>query len=62
MVKKIKKFSEKSGPTSEEGEPGGGGYGFCRGGRKQGMPWGLFTGSKAQKSYYLRTKHTISRK
>ena len=26
------------------------------------MPWGLFTGSKAQKSYYLRTKHTFPRK
>ena len=41
LVKKIKKISEKSGPTSEEGEPGGGGYGFCRGGSKQGMPWRL---------------------
>lgn len=40
LVKKNKKISEKSGLTSEEGGAGGG-YGFCLGGRKQGMPWRL---------------------
>lgn len=62
LVKKNKKNSEKSGLTSEREKTGGGGYGFCRGGRKQGAPWRLFAGSKAPKAYYLRAKHTIFRK
>lgn len=62
MVKKIKKFSKKSGPTSEEGEPGGVGMAFAGEDANRGCPGGFKEGSKAQKAYYLRTKHTIFRK
>ena len=62
MVKKNKKNFGKERTNARGWGTGGGGYGFCRGGRKQGMPWRLFTGSKAQKAYYLRTKHTFPRK
>ena len=55
LVKKIKKFSEKSGLTSEKEKTGGVGMAFAWEAANRGGP-------KAQKAYYLRAKHTISRK
>lgn len=62
LVKKNKKNSEKSGLTSEEGGAGGVGMAFAREAANRGCPGGFKEGSKAQKAYYLRAKHTISRK
>ena len=55
LVKKIKKFSEKSGLTSEKEKTGGVGMAFAWEAANRGGP-------KAQKAYYLRAKHIISRK
>lgn len=41
LVKKNKKIFGKERTNERERENGGGGYGFCLGGRKQGMPWRL---------------------
>ncbi len=62
LVKKNKKIFGKERTNERERGSGGGGYGFCPGGRKQGRPWRLFAGSKAQKAYCLRAKHTFFRK
>lgn len=61
-MKKIKKFSEKSGLTSEREKTGGVGMAFAWEAANRGCPGGFKEGSKAQKSYYLRTKHTFPRK
>lgn len=61
-MKKNKKNSEKSGPTSEEGGAGGVGVAFAGEAANRGCPGGFKEGSKAQKAYYLRTKHTFPRK
>lgn len=62
LVKKNKKISEKSGPTSEEGKPGGVGMAFAPEAANRGCPGGFKECTKAQKAYYLRAKHTIFRK
>ena len=62
LVKKNKKISEKSGLTSEREKTGGVGMAFAWEAANRGCPGGFKEGSKAQKSYYLRTKHTIFRK
>lgn len=41
LVKKNKKNFEKERTNERGWETGGGGYGFYRGGRKQGIPWRL---------------------
>lgn len=62
LVKKNKKFSEKSGLTSEKEKTGGVGMAFAWEAANRGGPGGFYEGSKAQKAYCLRAKHTISRK
>ena len=41
LVKKNKKNFGKERTNERGRRSGGGGYGFCLGGRKQGMPWRL---------------------
>lgn len=62
LVKKNKKISEKSGPTSEDGKPGGVGMAFAWEAANRGCSGGFKEGPKAPKTYYLRTKHTFPRK
>lgn len=63
LVKKNKKNFGKE-RTNERGRRSGGGVGmaFAWEAANRGCPGGFKEGSKAQKSYYLRTKHTFPRK
>lgn len=63
LVKKIKKFSEKSGPTCRIGQAGGGwGVALVDESTKREEGGGGLYGSRAPKRPNLRAKHTFPRK
>jgi hypothetical protein len=61
-VKKNKKNFGKERTNERERENGGVGMAFAWEAANRGCHGGFKEGPKAQKAYYLRTKHTISRK
>lgn len=62
LVKKNKKNFGKERTNERERENGGVGMAFAWEAANRGCHGGFKEGPKAQKAYYLRAKHTISRK